>query len=147
MHTKYDRSVDALAITLRPGATSHRTVRVTELVRVDLDAEGRAIGVELLDASWHMRPEDLAHLPSASVEFTLSEAAAESGLSTETLRGQINKGRIKARKRGRDWIVDATSLTNYLESREARGRPAKNPKARRPPRRASGAGARRKVGS
>ena len=43
----------------------------------------------------------------------------------------LNKGRLAGEKRGRDWFVDATALMNYLESREPRGRPARNPKARR----------------
>ncbi len=31
--------------------------------------------------------------------------------------------RLAATKHGRDWLVDATALLNYLESRDARGRP------------------------
>lgn len=50
---KYDRTVDALAIVLRPGDKSARTIRVTDDVRVDLDSGGRLVTIELLNASEH----------------------------------------------------------------------------------------------
>lgn len=123
---RYDASVDALAIELTEGATSARTVKVTESVRLDFDTKGRLITIELLDASFHMDPTALAQLPTAQVLLTLREAEAESGLAASTLRVQLNAGRIKGVKRGRDWYVDATDLMNYLESRSARGRPAES---------------------
>lgn len=130
MRGHYDRSVDALFIELRAGAKSVRTERVTDEVRVDFDREGHAIGVEVLNASWHMPMAMLSQLPTAAKSYTLVEASGVSGLSASTLRVQIHNRRIRATKRGRDWYVDATSLENYLESRETRsrvrsGRPAR----------------------
>lgn len=121
---RYDRAVDALAIELTPEAYSARTVKVTESVRLDFDKEGRLITIEVLDASFHMDPRALAQLPTGEDLMTLHQAAAESGLAATTLRVQLNAGRLKGEKRGRDWFIDATALMNYLESRSARGRPA-----------------------
>jgi len=120
---RYDREVDALAIDFVPGATSARTVRAAPGVHVDFDAEGGLVAIEVLDASTVLPRAVLVALPSAAEWLTLAEAAASSGLSPATLRGQIHKGRLRATKRGRDWLVDATALLNYLESRDARGRP------------------------
>lgn len=128
---EYDREVDALAIELRPKAMSARTVAVTNTVNVDFDAAGRLILVELLDASFHVDRRALETLPAPTQSYTLGEAERESGLRASTLRVQLNRGRIKGFKRGRDWFVDATSLLNYLESRDARGRPPARRKARR----------------
>ena len=121
MRMTYDATVDALAVELRPEAKSARTVRVAPGINMDFDAQGRVITVEVLNASWHVGRKALEQLPSAKDYLTLGEAAKESGLSANTLRVQINKGRIEAVKRGRDWLVDATALLNYLESRDARG--------------------------
>ena len=118
----YDASVDALAIELRPEAKSARTVRVTPDVRLDFDAKGRLVTVEVLGASGHVPSSALEAMPDPTDYLTLAGAARESGLSANTLRSQINKGRIEAVKRGRDWLVDATALLNYLESRDALGR-------------------------
>lgn len=68
------------------------------------------------------RDEEQQSSPSAPL-LTLGEAAAESGLAASTLRVQLNAGRLKGEKRGRDWFVDSTSLLNYLKSRSSRGRP------------------------
>lgn len=131
MRGHYDRSVDALFIELRAGAKSVRTERVTDEVRVDFDREGHAIGVEVLNASWHMPLAMLSQLSTAAKSYTLVEASGVSGLSATTLRVQIHNRRIRATKRGRDWYVDATSLENYLESREARPRAKATARSRR----------------
>ena len=131
----YDRLVDALAIHLRTRARSARTVRVPNIpnciINIDLDAANRPIAIEILHASALLDRKTLASLPSGAESLTLAEAAKESGLQAATLRVLLNKGRLAGEKRGRDWFVDATALMNYLESREPRGRPARNPKARR----------------
>jgi hypothetical protein len=59
--------------------------------------------------------EDLTQVPAAHDLLTLEEAARESGLSPSTLRVQLNHGRLKGEKRGRDWFVDAAALFTYLD--------------------------------
>lgn len=119
---RYDVTVDALAIEFQPGARIARTITSEPGIHVDLDADGRIVTMELLDASARIPRKQLETLPNASEYLTLAEAAEESGLAPATLRVQINRGRLAAMKRGRDWLVDATALFNYLESRDSRGR-------------------------
>jgi len=131
MHTTYDIGADALGITFAEGRRGARTQEVAPGVSLDFDADGRLVGLEVMDASWHMPRAVLERLPSAGRYLTLAEAADESGLAPATLRRQINNGRITAVKRGRDWLVDETALVNYLESRDARGRPPAHPPKKR----------------
>lgn len=132
MYIHYDIHADALAIQLTEDHGHLRTVQVAPGVHLDFDKQGRLVALELLDASHHMPRQTLEQLPSPKRYLTLIEAAKESRLSAETLRSQIHKGRISAVKRGRDWLVDETALINYLESRDARGRPsAKQARARK----------------
>ena len=121
---RYDATADALAIELTEDARSAKTVRVSPTVALDFDKKGRLITVEVLQASTHVDPAALAQLPSAADQLTLLDAERESGVKASTLRVQLNAGRLKGVKRGRDWYVDATDLMNYLESRSPRGRPA-----------------------
>ena len=48
--------------------------------------------------------------------MTLAEAAEYTGLADSTLRWQIKNDRIKAVKRGRDWMVTRRELDAYLKS-------------------------------
>lgn len=56
--------------------------------------------------------------------MTLIQAAAALGVSVSTLRTQIKLGVLKARKLGRDWIVEPREVERY--AREHR-RPSKVP--------------------
>ena len=50
--------------------------------------------------------------------MTLTEAAAILGVTAATLRQQIARGRLKARKVGRDWSVSRREVERYrAESR------------------------------
>lgn len=118
---RYDVTVDALAIEFQPGARIARTVTSEPGIHIDLDAAGKIVTMELLDASVRVPREQLEALPSATAYLTLAEAATKSGLAAATLRVQINRGRLAGVKRGRDWLVDTTALFNYLESRDSRG--------------------------
>lgn len=117
---RYDATVDALAIEFQPGTRAVRTVTSVPGIHVDFDADGKIVTMEILDASVIV-PREYLEIGSASDYLTLAEAAGESGLAPATLRVQINRGRLVALKRGRDWLVDATALFNYLESRDRRG--------------------------
>ena len=128
---RYDREVDALYITLRAKRRVARTVNVTPSVNADVDRKGLVVGFEVLDASAHVDRVALEGIAAPENWVTLRQAEKESGLKASTLRQLVNRGRLRGEKRGRDWFVDGTKLLNYLASRDARGRPASNPKARR----------------
>lgn len=74
MKIEYDQEANALYITLREAPVA-KTNEVTESLIIDLDAEGRPIGVEILDVRQLLNPEDLARV---TVENLLAEAPAAS---------------------------------------------------------------------
>ena len=45
--------------------------------------------------------------------MTLREAAAELGISSDTLRQQIHKGKLSAQKVGRDWHLSRANIEAY----------------------------------
>jgi excisionase family DNA binding protein len=47
--------------------------------------------------------------------MTLPEAARALGLSESTLRNQIRKGKLHARKVGRDWTVTPREVERYAK--------------------------------
>lgn len=52
--------------------------------------------------------------------MTLIQAAAELGLTPDTLRQQIHAGKLRARKVGRDWTVTKGEVERYRrENRRA----------------------------
>jgi excisionase family DNA binding protein len=123
MKITYDGNVDALSIQFVDRPRSARTKEVGEGINFDYNSRGKLIAIEILDASRFAARDKLEQLPKASNELTLQEAAKETKgqLEAVTLRSLINKGRLKARKVGRDWKVELADLYNYLESRDARG--------------------------
>ena len=123
MRMTYDPDADALAVELLPGGRSARTVRIGPGQAVDLDAQGRLVTLEVLNASAHYDTTLLGALGSPAEELTLTAAAAESGLDASTLRHQILNGKLRGHKRGRDWLVMGADLMTYLENRAPQGRP------------------------
>jgi excisionase family DNA binding protein len=61
------------------------------------------------------RPSDLV---------SLVEAASLLGVRSASLRAQIHRGRLRAVKLGRDWLVAHRELTRYVETRK---RPSTRP--------------------
>ena len=59
MKIAYDREADALSVTFRSVKVDH-TREVEEGVLIDFDADNHIVGVEVLDASHRMSPEELA---------------------------------------------------------------------------------------
>lgn len=118
----YAPDVDVMSVEMNESATSARTVEVAPGLNVDYDAQGRIIAIELLDASFHVDRAELERAATPSTKLSLAEAEAESGIRATTLRVQLNAGRLKGEKRGRDWVIELHDLYNYMESRSPRGR-------------------------
>ena len=60
--------------------------------------------------------------------ITLSEAAESYGYSGDYLRRLAEKGRLRARKLGRNWLTTSNDVKSFIESRERRGVYKKNPR-------------------
>jgi excisionase family DNA binding protein len=63
--------------------------------------------------------------------LTLSQAADSYGYSGDYLRRLAEKGRLRARKLGRNWLTTSDDMKTFIESRERRGVYKKNPRPRR----------------
>lgn len=87
---------------------------MTKGVYADLDSKGRVIALEVLNASRYFPQKVLQRLAETAHTLTLAEAAKQSGISAATLRKQIHNRRLRATKRGRDWMVAAHDLANYV---------------------------------
>ena len=53
--------------------------------------------------------------------ISLAEAAKRYGFSTSYLRRLARKGRLNAKKVGRDWVTTPAEVEEYIRSREKRG--------------------------
>ena len=122
MSWTYDAGADVVAAWFAPDDGTGRTVEIAPDVHADVDAAGRLLSVEVLDASRYYPRAALEALAAPAAYLTLAEAAVESGLTPATLRVQASRGRIPAVKRGRDWLIERAALWTYLESRDPRGR-------------------------
>lgn len=120
----YSREVDALTVELVPKGRTERMVKLGPTCNADVDAKGRLIAIEILDASTWYPKAALEQLEAPTPHYlTLAEAAAEAKLAPVTLRAQITNGKLVGMKQGRDWLVARHELWNYLENRAPQGRP------------------------
>jgi uncharacterized protein YuzE len=62
MQFHYSPTADALWVELRKGAKSARMMTVAPGVNVDFDADGKLVAVEVLYASNHFPPDELARV-------------------------------------------------------------------------------------
>lgn len=63
MKSTYDKTADAMYITLRKGRVSY-TVQLSDRMNADLDKSGNVLGVEILDASRQIGEKNLGKLPA-----------------------------------------------------------------------------------
>lgn len=120
MRFTYDPEVDVLMIYLQEiseGQTVGRTVKVNDVMLIDLDHKGNPIDIEILDASSRYEAETLSNFDINLALLSLSEAAERAGLSANTLKLQVHNGRLKAKKVGRNWVTTEAWLRDYLISR------------------------------
>jgi uncharacterized protein YuzE len=72
MKIEYDKEVDALYIRIQEKKVA-RTKEIEEGINLDLDAEGKVIGLEIIGATERYSKEDLFNL--ATENLILTEAA------------------------------------------------------------------------
>ncbi len=53
--------------------------------------------------------------------ISLAEAAERSGFDQDYLRQLIHRGRLKAKKVGRDWLTTSRDIEDYIASRQKKG--------------------------
>jgi excisionase family DNA binding protein len=53
--------------------------------------------------------------------ISLTEAAEHYGLSSDYLRQLAIRGRLNARKIGRNWVTTLSDVENFIKTREKRG--------------------------
>ena len=123
MYISYNHELDILEIELASNpARYHGTVEVSPDVDIDIDAGGAPLAIEILHASQKYQREELAQLEQSNVWLSLREAAESIGLSPDTLRVQVNNGRLAAKKKGNTWLTTVQWLEDYLASRRYNGK-------------------------
>lgn len=53
--------------------------------------------------------------------ISLAEAAERYGFDQDYLRQLIHRGRLKAKKVGRDWLTTSRDIEDYIASRQKKG--------------------------
>lgn len=127
MHVTYDPEVDILMIDLVDGES--RAKRFARNFRVpdggpilDLAEDGTVLGVEIMGAARRYGAAALVGLPlKAGEPLPLAEAAARVGLTPHALKLAAQRGRLGARKIGRNWTTTAAELDAYQASRKHAG--------------------------
>ena len=69
MILEYDKEVDALYIRIQEVKVA-RTEELEEGINLDFDAYGKLIGLEILNALQHYKPEDLFKVSSEALALT-----------------------------------------------------------------------------
>lgn len=64
-------------------------------------------------------PANRAELPPPSSSMTVQEVAARVGLGDRAVTKAIAKGRLRARRSGRQWLIEAEDVVHYEAARAA----------------------------
>lgn len=67
MQVSYDKEADALAIWLSDSG-SHKTIDIAEDIFIDVDRDGRFVGLEILHASEKFDPTDLVNISAEPLD-------------------------------------------------------------------------------
>jgi hypothetical protein len=126
MRITYDPEVDILMVHLVDRATFER--RFARNLRLpddgpilDLAADGTVLALEVMGASRHYG-EAVRGLPlEGSEPLSLAAAAERAGVSVDALKFAAQRGRLRARKIGRNWTTTERDVLDYLESRQHGG--------------------------
>ncbi len=137
MEWTYAPDIDALYFGFGATQDSFGAIEHFPGVIVDYDKAGRPIGVEVLNARKHLPKAALESIGPPELTYTLEEAANAVGLDPATIRQQILKKRIRAKKYHGKWFVDQSALDEYLVSRAPQGRRSEKRARRKAPSRSA----------
>ena len=74
MKINYDKTVDALSVTLRKGKVA-RTIEISPEIMIDFDSAGNPLYLEILDASNKVGKKEMNHITIGSVQVPLTGIA------------------------------------------------------------------------
>lgn len=123
MRFTYDPETDILMIHLVDGQVARERYDRSERAgdggpMVDVAEDGTPLAIEVMGASKRYGEAALASVPvEGSEPISLAEAAQRGGVSIDALKFAAQKGRLGARKIGRNWTTTPRELHAYLESR------------------------------
>lgn len=124
MFLAYDEDSDILEVSLSPSPKRYRgTKEILEGVFMDLDSAETPLALEIFGASHRYDRDALLQVSGSKIWLSLQEAAESVGLSPDTLRTQVNAGRLRAEKKGGVWLTTADWFRDYLASRKYNGKP------------------------
>ncbi|MDP2212123.1 MAG: helix-turn-helix domain-containing protein [Candidatus Aquicultor sp.] len=106
MNIEYDREADAAYFRLMKQKPA-RSIEISKYVIVDVDSDGRPVGIEVLFAS--------KTLQDFTPWLSLSEAAEYLGFSEVTLRRWIKAKKIPTYKIGRAYRFKKEDLDRFIE--------------------------------
>ena len=122
MKIGYDVRGDILFVDLGDLGESQGAKEIAPGVYLDITADGKVLGLEILEASKRYPKEQLEQMLAYPEEsISLAEAARISGLTPVAMRKAAERGRLQAKKIGRNWTTTAGALTEYLNSRKHEG--------------------------
>jgi uncharacterized protein YuzE len=75
LRIEYDKEADALYIQLREASVDDN-IDIEEGVTVDLDEKRHIVGIEILDASKRLSPEDLVNITIQNLPVEKAESVA-----------------------------------------------------------------------
>jgi uncharacterized protein YuzE len=114
---EYEPEVDVLTIYLKDPETplSHSN-EIKSGIILNYDEDGGLSSLEILDASKHYSPGQLA-AHSVDEFIDLRTAAKLAAIAPVTLRTQAEKGKLWAIRLGGQWVTTRDRLRQYVDSR------------------------------
>lgn len=116
MRVEYDPQVDILTIWLSDNGPDGGAEEVYPGVIIARDDRGAPVYVEILGAREWYGPD--VEQFSIDALIPLAEAARRCGLAPDHLRHLAQRGRLKGKKLGGNWLTTVAWVEEYLQDRK-----------------------------